>query len=106
AGCSGAVVFSWTDEWYRGGAEVDDWAFGLTDRERRPKPALAAVQRAFGELPFSPDLPWPRISVVVCIYNGERTVRDCCEGLRDLDYPNYEVIIVDDGSKDATARIA
>src|SRR5262249_5435163 len=26
AGCTGAFVFSWTDEWYRGGAEVDDWA--------------------------------------------------------------------------------
>ena len=55
AGCSGAFVFSWTDEWYRGGADVDDWAFGLTDRERRPKPALAAVQRAFAEVPFPAD---------------------------------------------------
>src|SRR5204863_9874547 len=80
AGCSGAFVFSWTDEWYRGGADVDDWEFGLTDRERRPKPALAAVQRASAEVPFAPGLPWPRISVVVCIDNGERTVRDCWEG--------------------------
>ena len=37
AGCAGAFVFSWTDEWYRGGAEVDDWAFGLTDRDRSPE---------------------------------------------------------------------
>ena len=72
AGCSGAFVFSWTDEWYRGGADVDDWEFGLTDRERRPKPALAAVQRAFAEVPFPSDQEWPLVSVVVCIYNGER----------------------------------
>ena len=105
AGCSGAFVFSWTDEWYRGGADVDDWDFGLTDRQRRPKPALAAVRRAFAEVPFPSTMSWPRVSVIVCAYNAERTIRDCCEGLVDLGYPDYEVIVVDDGSTDATARI-
>ena len=37
-------------------------------------------------------------------YNGERTIRDCLEGLLELEYPDYEVIVVDDGSTDATAR--
>jgi len=35
------------------GAEVQDWKFGLTDRERRPKPALWTVRAAFTEVPFS-----------------------------------------------------
>jgi beta-galactosidase/beta-glucuronidase len=43
AGCAGTFVFAWTDEWHRGGHEIDDWDFGLTDRDRRPKPALRAV---------------------------------------------------------------
>ena len=43
-GCAGVFVYSWTDEWFRGGAEVTDWAFGITDQERRPKPALATVR--------------------------------------------------------------
>jgi GT2 family glycosyltransferase len=106
AGCAGAFIFSWTDEWYRGGADVDDWRFGLTDRERRPKPALAAVRNAFARAPFPPDRPRPRISVVVCSHDGERTIRDCCEGLRALDYPDFEVIVVDDGSRDGTAAVA
>jgi O-antigen biosynthesis protein len=106
SGCSGAFVFSWTDEWYRGGADVDDWAFGLTDRDRRPKLALEAVQRAFAEVPFASPDAWPRMSVIVCVYNGEQTIRDCCEGLLELDYPDYEVIIVDDGSTDRTAELA
>ena len=44
AGCAGAFVFAWTDEWHRGGVEIDDWDFGLVDRQRRAKPALGAVR--------------------------------------------------------------
>ena len=104
-GCAGAFVFSWTDEWYRGGADVDDWAFGLTDADRRPKPALAAVQRAFEEVPLGSAMPCPKMSVIVCVYNAAQTIRDCCEGLLALDYPDFEVIVVDDGSIDRTAEI-
>ncbi len=106
AGCAGAFVFSWTDEWYRGAGDVDDWAFGLTRADRSPKPALAAARRAFGEAPFAPDVRWPRISVIVCTYNGARTIRDCLEALDRLTYADYEVIVVDDGSTDTTAAIA
>ncbi len=106
AGCAGAFVFSWTDEWYRHGNDVEDWAFGLTRADRSPKPALYAAREAFDDVPFSPRLRWPRVSVVVCSYNGARTINDCLEGLARLDYPNYEVIVVDDGSRDATATIA
>jgi len=105
AGCAGAFVFSWTDSWFRGGQEIEDWAFGLTDRDRRPKPALAAVSRAFegGLLPGG--APSPFISVVVCTYNGSRTIRECLEGVTRQNYDDYEVIVIDDGSRDETAAI-
>jgi GT2 family glycosyltransferase len=106
SGCAGAFVFAWTDEWWRGGHDIEDWDFGLVTRDRRPKPALGAVAHAFGEVPFPSGGPWPRVSVVVCSYNGERTIRDCLEGMAALDYPNFEVIVVNDGSTDRTARIA
>jgi GT2 family glycosyltransferase len=106
AGCAGAFVFSWTDEWHRGGHEIDDWDFGLTDRERRPKPALEAVANAFATAPFSTRHDWPRVSVVICTYNGARTLHDCLAGTSRLDYPDYEVIVVDDGSTDGSADIA
>jgi ABC-type multidrug transport system fused ATPase/permease subunit/GT2 family glycosyltransferase len=105
-GCAGAFVFAWTDEWHRGGEDVEDWDFGLTDRDRQPKPALDAVRNSFRQLPFTDDIPWPPISVVVCTHNGARTLRDCCEGLMELDYPHFEVIVVDDGSTDSSADIA
>jgi GT2 family glycosyltransferase len=105
AGCAGCVVFAWTDEWQRNGADVDDWEFGITDRERRPKPALAAVRDAFSAVPFPSDVDWPRVSVVVCSHNGAGTLRNCLEGLAELEYLDYEVILVDDGSTDETAEI-
>jgi GT2 family glycosyltransferase len=106
AGCAGAFVFSWTDEWHRGGCEIEDWDFGVTDRARRPKRALAAVRRAFAALPFGADVPWPRVSVVVCVANAETTIRECLAGLARLEYPDFEVLVVDDGSRDATLAIA
>lgn len=105
-GCAGGFVYAWTDEWHRGGFEIEDWDFGLTTRARAPKPALAAVQQAFANAPLPTDLQWPRISVIVCSHNGSRTIAACCASLRKLAYPNYEVIVVDDGSSDQTATLA
>lgn len=105
-GLSGIVVFAFTDEWYRGGAEITDWAFGLTDRARVPKRACETVADVFrGEL--SPRLPvTPKVSVVVAAYNAGTTLDGCLRSLAQLDYPDYETIVVDDGSSDATAQVA
>ena len=51
-------------------------------------------------------MSWPKITVVVCSYNGEPTIRDTLDGLVALEYPDYEVIVVNDGSTDATPEIA
>src|SRR5207245_1952432 len=58
-GCAGAFVFSWTDDWCLGGQQVEDWAFGLTRRDRSPKPSLHAVSEAFADVPFGSNLTWP-----------------------------------------------
>ena len=107
-GAAGAIAFAWTDEWWRGGGDVHDWAFGLVDRERRRKPAAAAVARVFAEAPFSAaaKAAWPRVTVVVCAYNAQATLDGCLASLERVDYPDYEVVVVDDGSRDATAEIA
>jgi len=106
AGCAGAFVYAWTDEWYRGGEDVNDWDFGLTSRTRKPKQALGVVRKAFQEVPFASEETWPKISVVVCTFNGSRTIRECLEGIGKLRYPNYETIVVDDGSTDGAGDIA
>jgi GT2 family glycosyltransferase/sugar lactone lactonase YvrE len=107
-GACGAIAYAWTDEWWRGGQQIDDWAFGLVDRDRRPKPAAKAVACAFNEAPFPADArkTWPRVSVVVCAYNAAGTLEDCLSSLDALTYPDFEVILVNDGSTDATSEIA
>lgn len=105
-GCAGTLIFSWTDEWYRGGFDINDWDFGITRRDRTPKPALSSVQRAFAEVPSSLNGQSLRISVVVCAHNAESTIHETLEACSKLDYPNFEVIVVDDGSTDQTATIA
>ena len=107
-GACGAVAFSWTDEWWRGGYDVEDWAFGLVDRQRHSKPAAAAVAQAFADAPFPREAQetWPRVSVIVCAYNAEATLEDCLASLEHLTYPDVEIIVVNDGSRDRTSEIA
>jgi len=47
----------------------------------------------------------PKISIIVPAYNVEKTIKRCIESLLRLNYGNYEIIIVDDGSTDATKQI-
>lgn len=106
AGMAGALVFSWTDEWHTGGFDINDWKFGLLDTDRNPKPAFLPVSAAFGCAPQSITLKdTPPISVVVASYNGERTLAECLRSLQKLKYPDYEIIVVNDGSTDSTREI-
>jgi cellulose synthase/poly-beta-1,6-N-acetylglucosamine synthase-like glycosyltransferase len=106
SGAAGTFVFSWTDDWFTGGAQIADWAFGLVDARRQPKPAYRAVQAQYDAALPPPLERTPRVSVVVCAYNAERTMDACLESLRTLNYPDYEVIVVNDGSTDATLAIS
>jgi len=105
-GLAGAVVFTFTDDWWHSGRPVEDWKMGLTSHDRKPKPAFRTVQRMFGAAPYFPLPRHPKVSVVVAGYNGDRTLKACLDALDRLNYPDCEVILVDDGSTDTTRQIA
>ncbi len=105
-GLAGSFVFTWTDDWFTGGQKIADWAFGLTAVDRTPKISYHGLAGAFAARPVDLLPRRPRVSVVVCSYNGGSTLDQCLESLTALDYPDYEVILVDDGSTDETRSIA
>ncbi len=106
-GLAGTCCFSYTDEWFTGGHPITDWAFGLVRRDRSPKPAFHRVAKVFREESPLPALPrYPKVSVVVCSYNGSKTLDGCLRSLETLRYPDYEVILVNDGSTDTVPEIA
>ena len=49
--------------------------------------------------------PYPSISVIVPARNEERNIRRCVEALLAQEYPDFEVIVVDDRSTDATPQL-
>jgi len=109
-GAAGTILFSFTDEWFTGGLDITDWEFGLVRRDRAPKLSYHTVSKktirpgdSVSQKYPIPDAP--RVSVVVCSYNGAKTLRGCLEALGRLHYPDYEVVMVDDGSRDNTQEI-
>jgi GT2 family glycosyltransferase len=117
-GVAGTFVFSWTDDWHTGGHAITDWEFGITRADRSPKASYHAAREVIESSPAdllgtpeqaSDGEPTasarPRVSVVVCSYNGGRTLAQCLTSMRRLAYPDYEVLVIDDGSTDDTPEI-
>ena len=45
------------------------------------------------------------ISIIVPIYNTERYLTECLESIRAQTYPDFECLLVDDGSTDDSGKI-
>lgn len=65
--------------------------FFLVRREREEEPELKA--------------PLPFVSVIIAAFDEECAIGRTIEGLLKLNYPSYEIIVVDDGSSDRTSAI-
>lgn len=46
----------------------------------------------------------PQVAIIVLNWNGGEDTLACLESLRQLDYPNYEIVVVDNGSTDGSAQ--
>ena len=48
---------------------------------------------------ISSSNPSPRISIIVLNWNGLKYTTECLESLQTIEYPNYQVVVVDNGSQ-------
>jgi cellulose synthase/poly-beta-1,6-N-acetylglucosamine synthase-like glycosyltransferase len=71
--------------------------FALRSHRARQSPEARAV------LLNSPLLP--EVSILVPAFNESLTIAQSVRSMLDLNYPHYEVIVVNDGSKDETMRV-
>ncbi len=62
--------------------------------------AFVARYSTHSDKPFAPF-----VSIIVPVFNEEKILEHSILSLLDLDYSHYEIIIVDDGSTDATAAV-
>jgi chlorobactene glucosyltransferase len=58
-----------------------------------------------GLKPVAAPASGPRVSILVPARNEERCIGDCVASLLAQDYPDWELIVLDDQSTDATPRI-
>ena len=47
----------------------------------------------------------PKVSLITLNYNGLENTIECLESLKKINYPDYEVIVVDNGSKGNDAQV-
>ena len=47
----------------------------------------------------------PKVSIIIPIYNAELTLRQCVNSILSQDYKDFEILLIDDGSKDNSPAI-
>ncbi len=104
-GLVGTFIFSFTDDWFTHGFRIEDWAFGIVKRDRSPKAAFHTIKELFARAPQVSELKLPKVSVIICSYNGASTIESCLRSMRRIKYHDYEAVFVDDGSSDSTQEI-
>jgi cellulose synthase/poly-beta-1,6-N-acetylglucosamine synthase-like glycosyltransferase len=61
--------------------------------------------RALRDVPPVVSQPVPSVSIIVAARNEERNIREALQSLLDLSYPDFELIVVNDRSEDATGSL-
>src|SRR3989338_7606720 len=47
----------------------------------------------------------PKIAIVILNWNGKTDTKECLNSLKNITYPNYEIILVDNGSVDGSVEM-
>lgn len=70
------------------------------------QPDRLRLDTLFDTPPLPPTGPWPLVTVAVCTRNRTEALAQCLQGLSQLDYPNLEILVVDNApDDDASERL-
>lgn len=47
----------------------------------------------------------PKVSIIITAYNAKKTIERCLNSILETDYDDYEIILINDGSKDKTEEV-
>ena len=47
----------------------------------------------------------PIVSIIVPVYNAEKTIQRCVESILGQDFQDFELLLIDDGSQDASGAL-
>ena len=49
-------------------------------------------------------MPHPKVTIIILNWNGKEDTIECLESLKHITYPNYEILLVDNGSTDGSVE--
>lgn len=109
AGVAGMILSAWSDFTRVDGKADEGRDVGLTRRDLTEKPAFSVVRESWAALQRPSDfldlIETPKVSVIVCTHRGSATLVACLDSMVALDYPDFEIIVVNDGEDVRVAEI-
>jgi chlorobactene glucosyltransferase len=74
------------------------FAFYLLKSFRQPQTLMNFAK-------LTKDKELPKVSIIIAARNEEKYISKCLDSLLQQDYPNFEIIVIDDSSSDSTSEI-
>jgi GT2 family glycosyltransferase len=62
------------------------------------------IQYAGSTFVLTTDDNWPKVTIIVLNWNGKADTVECLRSLGAIAYPNFEVVVVDNGSQDDSVK--
>lgn len=72
------------------------------EEQERFRQEIFAEEKAFAEVVMNNCMEHPMISVIIPIYNAEKTLQRCLDSVITQTYQNLEIILINDGSTDSS----